>query len=83
MERAAKITGSYIKMTAGNWGSKISLCKGSNGRLKQQFSWKQRYAELVATGRGNPSLCGIETMLPPFVTPPDQGMLSREDYCTQ
>lgn len=83
MERAAKIMGSYIKMTAGNWGSKISLCKGSNGRLKQQFSWKQRYAELVTTGRGNLSLCGIETMLPTFVTPPDQGVLSREDYCTQ
>lgn len=66
MEKAAKIMGNYIKMTAGNWGNKISLCKSNNQSLKQQFSWKQRCTWPLTTGKGNPSLCGIKTMFPLF-----------------
>lgn len=53
-------------MTTGSQGRKIFLCKGNNGRLKQQFSWRQRYIYLKTTGKGNPCPCSTETTLPPF-----------------
>lgn len=66
METAAKITGSYIKMTTGKQGSKASPCKFNNGKLKQKCSREQTHIELETTRKGNPHTCGMENILTLF-----------------